>query len=388
MKSFHREIEERLKEIAGQGLYRKLSDPHGLDFSSNDYLGLSRDPTLHAAILKRLKQADEMYPFSSPASRLLRGNTPRHRAVEERLARFKGTEAALLFPTGYQANIGVLTTLLGPRDRVLSDAQNHASIIDGLRLSRCQKIIFPHCGLQAVKDALVAPYPGGRTCLVTESLFSMDGDVAPLDAYIELVETYGAYLIVDDAHATGVFGQQRGSGLTEQFGIERRTLAIISTFGKAFGLFGAFVAGPKIVIEYLINRCRSFIFTTAVPPVLLLAVEAALDISSAQAERRQRVCALADRLRDQLKTEGVNTLQSSGPIVPVIVGENERALELAERLQRRGFDIRAIRPPTVPPGTARLRISVHADHQEEEIDDLAAATIEALRGERVKQVGR
>ncbi len=378
MNDLLRELERELEKIRSQNLYRSLTPPKGLDFCSNDYLGFSRDPNFRTAILEKLSQATGLDSVSSPASRLLRGNTSRHQALEQRLSGFKGTEAALIFPTGYQTNIGVLTALVGSQDRVLSDAQNHASIIDGLRLSGCQKIVFPHLDLGAVEEALIQPHPEGKTFLVTESLFSMDGDIAPLETYAELAKKYEAYLIVDDAHGVGVFGEERGSGLTERFGVEKRALAIVSTFGKAFGLLGAFVAGPQVVIEYLINRCRSFIFTTAVPPLLLYGVEAGLDLLDAEPERRKRVCLLADRLRQRFKMAGLDTLQSAGPIVPVVLGKSERALAVAQCLQEKGLDVRAIRPPTVEPETARLRISVHADHTEQQIDQLAEAVEKAV----------
>ena len=379
MNDLLRELERELEKLRSQNLYRSLTHPKGLDFCSNDYLGLSRDPNFRTAILEKLEQAAGPNSVSSPASRLLRGNTSRHQALEKRLSGFKGTEAALIFPTGYQTNIGVLTALVESQDRVLSDAQNHASIIDGLRLSGSQKIIFPHLDFEAVEDALIQPHPEGKTFLVTESLFSMDGDVAPLEIYAELAKKYEAYLIVDDAHAVGVFGEERGSGLTERFGVEKRALAIVSTFGKAFGLFGAFVAGPQVVIDYLINRCRSFIFTTAVPPLLLYGVEAGLDLLDAEPERRKRVCLLADRLRQRFKEAELDTLQSAGPIVPVVLGKSERALAVAQRLQKKGLDVRAIRPPTVAAGTARLRISVHADHTEQQIDQLAKSVEKAIK---------
>ncbi len=385
MNDLLRELERELEKIRSQNLYRSLTLPQGLDFCSNDYLGFSRDPSFRTAILEKFEQATGLDSVSSPASRLLRGNTSRHQALEQRLSGFKGTEAALIFPTGYQTNIGVLTALIGSQDRVLSDAQNHASIIDGLRLSGCQKIVFPHLDLGAVEEALIQPHPEGKTFLVTESLFSMDGDVAPLETYAELAKKYEANLIVDDAHAVGVFGEERGSGLTERFGVEKRALAIVSTFGKAFGLFGAFVAGPQVLIDYLINRCRSFIFTTAVPPLLLYGVEAGLDLLDAEPERRKRVCLLADRLRQRFKEAGLDTLQSAGPIVPVVLGKSERALAVAQHLQEKGLDVRAIRPPTVAPGTARLRISVHADHTEQQIDQLAeavGAAIQSTEGRR------
>ena len=377
MSTLHQEINRHLGEIKEQGLYRQLSEPKGIDFSSNDYLGLSKDSSLRNTILQALQKNYQEYPLSSPASRLLRGHTDLHRRVETRLARFKGAEDALLFSSGYQANIGLLTTLIGPQDRVLSDAHNHASIIDGLRLSRCETLIFPHLSISDVKSLLAQPNPRGRTFLVTESIFSMDGDVAPLLDYADLVKRYGAELIVDDAHATGIFGQDHGSGLLENFGIQNRALASVSTFGKAFGLFGACVAGPSWLIEYLVNHCRTFIFTTSVPPLLLVGIETVLDIIETQSERRLRVLELSNRLRSQLKAGGINVGKGWGPIVPIIIGSNQVTLDVAKRLQTAGFDIRAIRPPTVPTGTERLRISVHADHSEQEIDELGSALLDA-----------
>ena len=376
MSSLLQEVESRLEELRLQDQYRQLTVASGLDFSSNDYLGLSQDPAFRAAILDRVSRCS---PLTSPSSRLLAGNTHSHLELEQRLCRLKGSEAALLFPSGYQANVGLLSTLIKPGDRVLSDRQNHASIIDGLRLSRCQKAIFPHLDTKAISEALSIPHPQGRTFLVTESLFSMDGDIAPLDVYARMAKQWEAHLIVDDSHALGVFGKERGSGLTEHFGIEGSSAAIVSTFGKALGLYGAFVAAPRPIIEYLVNTCRSFIFSTAVPPLMLSAIQAALDILEREPERRERVLSLANRLRRQLREHGLDTLKSAGPIVPVIVGQNQEAVAAAQRLQDQGLDVRAIRPPTVAPGTSRLRISVHANHRDEDVDRLGAALIEAVR---------
>jgi 8-amino-7-oxononanoate synthase len=422
--AFVDELRRRLAEIERQDLGRSLRQPAGRDFCSNDYLGLARDAVLRRSLLDRLAALPADEPLGAPASRLLRGHTALHERVERRLAAFKGTEAALLFPSGYQANLGLLTAIAGPADRVISDAQNHASLIDALRLARCRTVVVPHLDLAAVERELArtspaapserepartspavasgrepartslaaasgreplrpsssAPAAEGRTFVVVESLFSMDGDVAPLDRYAELAARHGAELVVDDAHATGLFGAARGSGLCELFGVERRAAAIVSTLGKALGLAGAFVAGPRALIDYLINRCRPFIYTTAVPPLLLHAAEATLDRLQAEPERRARVLALAGRLRQQLRRRGVDCPPGAGPIVPVILGGNRRALAAAERLAAAGFDVRAIRPPSVAPGSARLRISVHADHTEAEIDELAQATALAVRG--------
>jgi 8-amino-7-oxononanoate synthase len=378
------ELAARLAAAAAGGLARSLGGPSsgagpaGIDFCSNDYLGLSRDPLLRAAVAERLAALPPGAPLGAPASRLLRGNTPLHEALERRLAAFKGTEAALLFPSGYQANVGLLTALIAPGDRALSDALNHASLIDGLRLSGCRRVVFDHLDAAAVERELARPHPGGRTWLVTESLFSMDGDVAPLDVYAALAARHGAELVVDDAHATGLFGAARGSGLCEELGIERRAAAIVSTFGKAAGLAGACVAGSRVLVDFLLSRCRAFVFTTAPPPLLLLGLDAALDRMTAEPERRARALAQAERLRQRLAAHGVARPGGAGPIVPVLLGDNGRALAAADRLAARGFDVRAIRPPTVPAGTARLRISVHADHTEADIDGLAAALADVL----------
>lgn len=369
------ELRQRLEESEVQGLDRHLSPPMGIDFSSNDYLGLRRDENFRRQVLERLASESEL---TAPASRLLRGHSSLHGELEERLAEFKGFESALLFSTGYQANLGVLSTLIGPQDRVLSDELNHASIIDGLRLARCSKVIFAHRDVAAVERTLATPHSGGRTFLVTESLFSMDGTIAPLGHYARLSQQFGAELIIDEAHAMGLFGR-RGSGLVEQFDIAGRVAAVVSTFGKAFGSFGACVFASEVVTRTLINRARSFIFTTSLPPLVLAAVDVALGMVQADPSRRRRVLELAEELRRELRARGVEPLGGEGPIVPVVLGSNRQAMAVAHHLQLRGFDVRAVRPPTVPKGTSRLRISVHADHSEMDLarlaEELAAAPV-------------
>jgi 8-amino-7-oxononanoate synthase len=355
-------------------LERRLALPQGLDFTSNDYLGLANHPEMRRRVLRRLEEGSDS--ITAPSSRLLRGHTQHHQDLEAKLASFKGTEAALLFPSGYQANLGLLTALVGRRDRVLSDEFNHASLIDGLRLTRCHKEIFPHCDAAAVEQALAQPFPGGRTFLLTESLFSMEGSLAPLDRYAELADHHGAELIVDDAHATGLYGE-RGAGLVEECGVTDRVLAVMSTAGKALGVAGAFVTGSQTLIDYLVNRSRPFVFTTAPPPLLLTALETALDLAQEQPRLRRNSLRRASQLRDRLRALGFEIADHRSPIVPVVLGDNERALAVAQRLQKQGFDVRAVRPPTVPRGTARLRLSVHADHSVGEIDRLASAIAEA-----------
>lgn len=371
MREYLDELTADLAALEHQYLRRKLETPTGVDFSSNDYLGIAASGALLPAV------AVPSVPLTAPASRLLRGNTAEHEALERRLAVFKGMEAALLFASGYQANLGLLSTVIRPEDQVLSDRLNHASLIDGIRLSRASVHIFPHLDHVAVERILRDGTGTRRTFLVTESLFSMDGDIAPLDRYARLADRHGALLIVDDAHATGVFGDERGSGLVERFGIADRVLAVTSTFGKALGAFGACVTGPRALIDYLVNHARPFIFSTAPPPLLLRMVDRALDVVAAEPERRHRVLRLANRLSSRLRIAGLGDPVHDSPIVPVRLGSSERALAVAREVREAGFDVRAIRPPTVPADTARLRLSVHATHREAEIDGVAEAILRA-----------
>ncbi|MEM8931996.1 MAG: 8-amino-7-oxononanoate synthase [Acidobacteriota bacterium] len=364
-----------LDERRDHDLHRRLDTVHGIDFVTNDTLGLSRHPMVVEGVRRRLAGGGSV---GAPASRLLAGHTEAHAGLEARLAAWKGTEAALLLPSGWQANMALLGAVLGPGDRAISDALNHASLIDGLRASRCRKEIVAHRDVEAIVRALRSPrWTGrgsGRTVLVTESLYSMDGTIAPLDVYAELCAEVGASLVVDDAHATGLWGT-RGSGLVEHFDVSEQVLAITSTGGKALGVGGAWIAGSQVLVDYLINVARPFIFSTAVPLVTVHALDAALDVVEAEPERRRRVHALADRLRDRLGMHG------EGPIVPVLIGGAAEALAAAAALREQGFDIRAVRPPTVADGSSRLRVSIHADHDVATIDRLARA-LKPLTGAR------
>jgi 8-amino-7-oxononanoate synthase len=375
------ELRRRLAALRAGGLERSLALPEGVDFASNDYLGLAADPVALDAIAARVRaalDAGEM-PFA-PASRLLRGTTPAHLRLEERLASFKGAEAALLFPSGYQANVGLLTALLSPGDRAISDRHNHASIIDGLRLAGCRKVVVPHLDLDALGAALAEEHHGGRTVVIVESLYGMDGDLAPLPEIAALCRRSGADLVVDEAHATGLFGA-RGSGWVEACGVEGDVAAVVTTFGKALGAAGACVTGSRPLVDFLVNTCRPFVFSTALPPLVSWAVEAGLDLVAGEPWRRARALALAARLRGRLATQRLEILGGEGPVVPLVLGDNERAVRVAAAVRSRGFDVRAVRPPTVPPGTARLRLSVHADRTEAEVDALATAVGEAMAAE-------
>jgi len=355
-----RTLEQRLRahlaELERDGLLRKRRPPQGIDLCSNDYLGLAA----HPLIKERLAAAVCAMGAGSTGSRLLRGERDCFTALEDRFAAFKGTERSLYFSSGYLANLAVLTTFPEAGDTIFSDERNHASLIDGARLSRAKRVVFPHNRPGVIPDGAF---------LVTESVFSMDGDLAPLEHYQKL----GTHLIVDEAHSVGLYGE-RGSGLISGGGV----FISVNPAGKALGVAGAFVAGPAWAIEYLEQRARPFIFSTAAPPAIAAALDASLDLIAAEPQRRERVRCLARYLREHLTAAGIDVPVGDSPIVPVILGENDRAVAIAAVLQEAGFDVRAIRPPTVPLGTARLRISVNAGLSEEVLDRFAECLVENL----------
>jgi len=349
------EFEERfastLAELRRAGLLRQMRLPQGIDLVSNDYLGLAEHPDLAAAMRAGL----DGLPSGSGGSRLLRGHHEVFEQIESRLAAFSGAESALLFGSGYAANIGMLQAVVSPDDLVVSDERNHASLIDGIRLTRPRTSIYPHQDLQALESVLRQPRHG-RAVIVTESVFSMDGDVTPLVEIAEIAERLGAALIVDEAHATGLYGP-RGSGRVEALGLRERVLATLHTGGKSLGSGGAWVAGSRALRDVMVNHARSFIFSTAPLPVLALALSAGLDVVAREPERRVEVHRKAAMLRRALAEQGIHA-PGAAPIVPVMAGSNEAALALQSGLLAAGFDVRAIRPPSVAPGTARLRVTV------------------------------
>ena len=347
-------IRGELDRVRGVSQWRELEILSGVSLSSNDYLGLAARPEFKRAVLDAVERADSM---GSTGSRLLSGNTREWDEIESEFARFAGTEAALYFGSGYAANVGLLSSLLQPGDLVFSDESNHASLIDGIRLSGVRKIIYPHLDLQFLEKALIEHRDAGAKVIVTESVFSMEADMPPLEKLIELGRAHGAELIVDEAHAVGVLGPQ-GRGLAAHFGLERDALAVVHTCGKALASAGAFVCGGALLKDFLINRARTFIFSTAAPPYLAGQIRAALEfVRSADAERTQLQRA-GQALREELATQGFRSLGSAHHIVPVVLGDNELALRVTSRLQQNGFTVKAIRPPTVPAGTARMRISL------------------------------
>jgi 8-amino-7-oxononanoate synthase len=358
---FLAELHRSLELLTAGGLRRSLTLPRGIDLVSNDYLGLAR----HPAILERMRTALEETGVGSGGSRLLRGHERWFEQLEERLAAFCGTESALLFSSGYAANVGMLQALLSPNDLVLSDEHNHASLIDGLRLSGARKIIYRHQDVTQVEQVLRAPRPR-RTFIVTESLFSMDGDLSPLRKLADVALRHDALLIVDEAHATGLYGA-RGSGCIEEAGIREAVLASVHTGGKALGAGGAWIAGPMVIRDTLIHRARSFVFSTAPLPVLTAALDAALDLIAREPHRRADVQRKSVLLRTALHERGIDVPGDLSPIVPVVVGANEAAVALQQGLAAAGFDARAVRPPTVPVGTARLRVTVREPVADEDL---------------------
>ena len=366
-------IRERLHAIREGRLERSLRPPSGLDFSSNDYLGLST----HPRVVQAMVAAIEREGVGSTGSRLLRGDREAFAELERRFAVFKGAERALYFSSGYLANLAVLTTFAEGGDVILSDSRNHASLIDAGRLSSAKRVVFPHKDVGALAQLLSRPPSSGHTFVVTESLFSMDGDVPPLAEYADLCRRHGATLVVDEAHAVGIYGT-RGSGLLEEHGVDASHCISINTAGKALGASGAFVAGPVWAIDYLIQRARPFIFTTAAPPAMAAAIAASLDVIAAEPDRRSQLMDRVKRLRAQMSTLGLPVPSSFSQIIPVVVGENERAIDAAAALQAQGFDVRAIRPPSVAPGTARLRISINVTLTDEAIDSFVQALVAVI----------
>ncbi|MCA9809456.1 MAG: 8-amino-7-oxononanoate synthase [Candidatus Dadabacteria bacterium] len=380
-------IESDLERIKEKDLFRVLTEletgqspditidgKNYILLGSNGYLGLSVDPAVKEAALEAL----EKYGAGSGGSRLVSGSTDLHRELEDCIARFKKTEAAILFSSGYLANVGTISSLVGEGDVVYSDELNHASIIDGCRLSKAEIKIYPHldaCRLESLlREDKRRKY---RKLVVTDTVFSMDGDVAPLREITELSEKYGAALMVDEAHATGVLGK-RGSGATEYFSVEERVPVVMGTLSKAVGSLGGYVAGSQKLIDFIRNRVRSYIFDTSLPAPSLAASLAAIRIIENEPERRERLWSLIRRFKAGIESIGLTVMPSDSAIVPVLVGEAAPALRFAAALRERGVYTPAVRPPSVPPGMCRIRVTLMATHTEEQID----AALDAFQAAR------
>lgn len=377
---------QRIREAQLYRMRRTIEGAHGVEitvdgqrcinFCSNDYLGLASDPRVTEAARKSLAESGT----GSGAAALVSGYNREHRALEEELAAFLGRPRALLFSTGWAANLGVLRALLGKGDNLIADELNHASLIDGGRLSGANYTRVAHAQMSAYAQALARPRTG-ETLVVTDSVFSMDGDLAPLAGLSALSAAQSATLMVDDAHGFGVLGED-GSGAVRAAGLGTEAVPIyVATLGKSLGAAGAFVAGSENLIEYLIQRARSWVFSTAPPPAIAAAARAALRIVQAEPQLRTQLHANIRRLREGAAQLGIPLGDSQTAIQPLIIGDEGRALALSRRLYERGLWVAAIRPPTVPKGTSRLRITLSAAHTATQIDRLLAVLHDGLRTE-------
>ncbi len=377
-------LEERRKA----GLYRSrkvIQSPQAvevdldgrklLNFCSNDYLGLANHPEVVAAF----QEGAARYGVGSGSAHLVCGHSDAHHELEEALAKFTGRDRALLFSTGYMANMGVISALVGRNGEVFEDRLNHASLIDGGLLSRAKFSRYRHADM-AQLEALLQKSDREEKLLVTDGVFSMDGDIAPLPEMVSLCEQFGAQLLVDDAHGFGVLGEQ-GGGCASHFNLTQKKLPmLVGTLGKSFGTFGAFVAGSEELIEYLIQQSRSYIYTTALPPAVAEATLTSLKILQADDWRRERLKKLIGRFRLGARRLGIELMASETPIQPILVGDSAKASAMSERLLKRGIWVGAIRPPTVPKGAARLRVTLSAEHSDDQLDRLLDGLAGAMHG--------
>lgn len=371
LREFERRDLLRVRRVveSASGAHTSINGHDLLAFCSNDYLGLANHPKL----IEALKQGADQYGVGAGASALISGHTRVEEELEARLASFVGMPRALHFSTGYMANLGVLPALVRGGDTIFADALNHASLIDAGRLARASVLEYPHCDVVALEEQLKTCSSEGKL-IVTDAVFSMDGDIAPLAQLLALCERYDAMLFVDDAHGFGVLGPQ-GHGTLAHFKLDSPRLIYMGTLGKAAGVAGAFVAAQAHIIEWLVQRARAYIYTTASPPALSAALLASLDLIESEEgdARRARLRAYVAQLREGLKTSRWTLMTSDTAIQPLLVGRNKTSLELMQRLYQQGIWVPAIRPPTVPQGQARLRISLSAAHSEADVAQLIAA---------------
>ena len=338
------------------------------NLAGNDYLNLAHDPR----VISAMQDAASAAGSGVTASALVSGRTPWHQQLEQELAQFHDEASAVLFPTGYAANLGTIAALAGSDDVIFCDRMNHACLVDGCRLSGAKLRIYRHTELDRLAAELVKANEFQRKWIVTDSVFSMEGDLAPLDQLCDLAEAHGASIILDEAHAFGLLGDQ-GRGVAELFNAESRVAVRIGTLSKALGALGGFVVGSQELTDWLWNRARTQMFSTALPVPLCAAAMAALDIVKGEPDRRQNVIRLAEELRVRLRDSGFEVPAGIGPIVPVILGSPEWALDAAAHLATAGYLVAAIRPPTVPQGTSRLRITVNAACSEQDLEGIVAA---------------
>lgn len=375
---FQNQLQHRLDELNLQGRHRvrrmvqaisstecRVGDDHCINFATNDYLGLNHHPEVIRAFADAAAGQ-----VGAGASALIAGRSERHQQLESALAEFEHAESAILFPSGYAANVGTLASLIGSRDVVFSDRDNHASIIDGCRISGGKVCVYRHDELELLEQSITRRRRDfEQVFLVTDAVFSMDGTLAPLGKLCDIAERTGAVLIVDEAHGTGVFGDQ-GRGVCEYLRVEKRVPVKIGTLSKAIGCLGGFAIGSRVLTDWLWNTARSQFFSTALPPAICVAAGESLRIIAADPERRRRLHDRSVFARERLSEYGLNTVeQGAGPIVPILLGGETLAVSVSRRLQEAGFLIPAIRPPTVPAGTSRLRMSICSEHTRDQIED-------------------
>ncbi len=371
-------LDTTLEDLDGKGLRRNLRQLSGaqgreiviegrkvLNFCSNNYLGLADDPRLGQASADCVQKEG----FGSGASRLVCGDMNAHRDLEKKVAEFKGAEDCLVFSTGYMANVGIISSVFGRDDIIFSDRLNHASIVDGIRLSQAQCKRYAHQDMRALENLLKVSGRFRRRGIITDSVFSMDGDVAPLDEIVALAQKYDCLVMIDEAHALGVMGEN-GRGLAEHFGVEKKIDIQMGTFSKAAGSFGAYCCGSRALIDFLVNKSRSFIYTTGMPPSVAAASLKAIEIIREDPQRRNKVKEQADYLRQGLKQLGFDTMDSQTPIIPILIKDSNRAIDFSNRLLESGIFASAIRPPTVPPNMARLRLTVITTHTKKDLDHM------------------
>ena len=385
MKALQAELDQRKSE----GLYRRRRITEGpqsviqhvdgqqvLSFCSNDYLGLANHPEIKSALIETVQDSG----VGSGAAHLITGHSSWHERCEEKIAEFTGRDRALLFSTGYMANLAIASALLNKSDVIIEDKLNHASLIDAARLSEADFKRYVHADLQQLESRLQQTSDYRRRLVMTDGVFSMDGDCADLHGMSDMSAQYDAWLMVDDAHGFGVLGE-RGAGLLEAQSITQQQVPILmATLGKAVGCFGAFVAGSESLIETLIQNARSYIYTTATPPALAAATVKSIEIIEKESWRREKLTELIDYFRRQMATVNLQLMASETPIQPILVGDNHQAVAISEALLTQGILVTAIRPPTVPAGTARLRVTLSAEHDKQHIDQLIKALVSIQPG--------
>ncbi|WP_340122579.1 8-amino-7-oxononanoate synthase [Methylobacter svalbardensis] len=378
-----------LDDIAQQGLYRSrriIASPQGINleidgrklinFSSNDYLGLANHPD----VVNAFKSGVDQYGVGSGSAHLICGHSTAHHALEEELAAFTGRDRVLLFSTGYMANIGVISALLGRGDAVFEDRLNHASLLDGGLLSGARFKRYAHADLADLEANLSKA--AGNKLIVTDGVFSMDGDFAPLDELAAAAKNHDAWLMVDDAHGLGVIGEH-GGGILEHYGLGQDDVPVLmGTLGKGFGTFGAFVAGSEVLIETLIQKARTYVYTTALPAAVAEATRASLKIVIEESWRRDKLRALSERFRLGAEQLGLQVMASASAIQPILIGDSQKAVDISNALLNAGFLVNAIRPPTVPQGSARLRVTFSALHEQQHVDQLLDALAKIIVGRK------